>query len=66
MIRKPRKASIYVPEDLWRSFMVFVVKKHGTARKTSEEAEIAIREYLERHKSNTAFSYTAKGKKKKR
>jgi len=43
------KTTIVVDEKLWKSFLSFVVKKHGTTRKTSVEIESAIREYLNQH-----------------
>ncbi len=46
-----KKTSFIIDEDLHRRFLSFVVKKHGSMRKLSEEIEQAIREYLERHES---------------
>jgi len=43
------KTTILVDEKLWKSFLSFIVKKHGTTKKTSAEIERAIREYLSHH-----------------
>jgi len=43
------KTTIIVDEKLWKSFLSFIVKKHGTTKRTSIEIESAIREYLNRH-----------------
>jgi len=43
------KTTILVDEKLWKSFLSFIVKKHGTTKKTSAEIEAAIREYLNHH-----------------
>jgi hypothetical protein len=45
-----RKTSITVDEKLWKEWTMFVVDKTGSARKLSEETEIAIREYMNRKK----------------
>jgi metal-responsive CopG/Arc/MetJ family transcriptional regulator len=42
------KTSIYIDEELWREFSIFVVKKHGN-RAISDTLEKAIKEYIERH-----------------
>jgi len=44
-----QKTTIVVEKKLWKDFLSFVVKKHGTTRKTSMEIESAIREYLNHH-----------------
>jgi len=44
-----QKTTIVVEKELWKDFLSFVVKKHGTTRKTSVEIESAIREYLNHH-----------------
>jgi len=46
-----QKTTIVVEKKLWKDFLSFVVKKHGTTRKTSVEIESAIREYLNQHGS---------------
>jgi len=43
------KTTIVVDKKLWKDFLSFVVKKHGTTRKTSIEIESAIHEYLDLH-----------------
>jgi hypothetical protein len=48
--RGTRRTTIIVDDDLWKSFLSYVVKKHGVAKKASVEVELAIKEYLERHK----------------
>ena len=45
-----RKTTILVDEDLWKDFVTFVLKKHGTSKKTSKEIENAMREYLKKAK----------------
>jgi len=44
------KTTIQVDEKLWKSFLSFIVKKHGTTKKTSAEVETALKEYLKNHK----------------
>ena len=44
-----QKTTIVVDKKLWKDFLSFVVKKHGTTRKTSVEIESAISEYLNHH-----------------
>jgi len=48
-ILQKHKTTILVEEKLWKSFLSFIVKKHGTTKKTSAEIEAAIKEYLNRH-----------------
>jgi len=45
------KTTILVEEKLWKSFLSFIVKKHGTTKKTSAEIEKALKEYLSNHKA---------------
>lgn len=45
-----RKTSIVVDDRLWSEFIVFVVRKHGSAKRTSEEIEKAMREHLKKGK----------------
>ena len=45
-----RKTTILVDEDLWVDFVTFVARKHGSAKKTSEEIESAMREHLKKAK----------------
>ncbi len=48
----PKKStSIKIDEELWKEFVMFVVKKHGSTRKIGYELEKAIKEYLEKHKN---------------
>jgi hypothetical protein len=46
-----KKTTILVDEGLWIEFVTFVTRKHGTAKRTSEEIENAMREYLKRVKA---------------
>ena len=48
-ILEKHKTTILVDEKLWRTFLSFIVKKHGTTKKTSAEVEAAITEYLNHH-----------------
>ncbi len=43
-----KKTTILIDEDLWINFVTSVVRKRGSAKKTSEEIENAMREYLGR------------------
>jgi hypothetical protein len=45
-----KKTSIMVDGSFWMEWVHFVVDQTGSARKTSEEIEKAMREYLARHK----------------
>lgn len=44
-----RRTTVVVDDDLWKRFLSYIVKKHGTAKKASVEVENAVREYLNRH-----------------
>jgi hypothetical protein len=44
-----RRTTILVDDLLWKRFLSYVVKKHGSAKKTSVEVENAVREYLDCH-----------------
>jgi hypothetical protein len=44
------KTTMQIDDKLWKKFLGQVIKKHGTTKKQSAELEIAISEYLERHK----------------
>jgi len=44
-----RRTTILVDDLLWKRFLSYVVKKHGTAKKASVEVENAVKEYLDRH-----------------
>lgn len=41
-----RKTSIAIDEELWKEWAKFVIDKTGSARKTSEEIENALRKYM--------------------
>ena len=43
-----KKTTILVDESLWIDFVIYVTRKHGTSKKTSEEIENAMREYLKK------------------
>jgi len=45
------KTSINIDKEAWSNWIKFVVNKTGSARKISEELELAIREYMKRHKA---------------
>ena len=45
-----KKTTILVDEELWKEFVTFVLRKRGTSKKTSEEIENAMREYLKKSK----------------
>ena len=44
-----RRTTILVDDLLWKRFLSYVVKKHGSAKKASVEVEAAVKEYLDRH-----------------
>jgi hypothetical protein len=44
-----RRTTILVDDLLWKRFLSYVVKKHGSAKKASIEVENAVREYLDLH-----------------
>jgi hypothetical protein len=44
-----RRTTVLVDDDLWKRFLTYVVKKHGSAKKASIEIENAVKEYLNRH-----------------
>jgi hypothetical protein len=45
-----QKTSLMIDSQLWKEWVLFVVKKRGSTRKLSEELEKAIREYMNRHR----------------
>ncbi|MEM2648902.1 MAG: hypothetical protein QXS10_07535 [Candidatus Bathyarchaeia archaeon] len=49
-----QKTSINIDPELWKEWTLFVVKRTGSARKLSEELEKAIKEYMEKHKSQNS------------
>ena len=38
-----------VDRNLWKEWMVFVIKRTGSARKLSAELEKAMKEYMDKH-----------------
>lgn len=45
-----KKTSVSMEPELWRDWVHFVLDKTGSARKASEELQIAMREYMAKHK----------------
>ncbi|MGQ9722367.1 MAG: hypothetical protein ACUVXA_13710 [Candidatus Jordarchaeum sp.] len=45
-----QKTSFIVDRELWKQWTLFVVNKRGTARKLSEELEMALKEYMNNHR----------------
>jgi len=45
-----KKTSIYVNEDLWLEWSIFVIKQYGSSRKMSEALEDAMKEYMDKKK----------------
>ena len=37
-----KKTSIYVDEDMWKKWMIYVIKEHGSSRKASRVLEDAM------------------------
>ena len=46
---KKAKTSVSINPELWRQWITYVVNKHGSLRKTSEELEKALIEYMQNH-----------------
>ena len=44
-----RRTTILVDDLLWKRFLSYTVRKHGSAKKASVEVENAVKEYLDRH-----------------
>ena len=44
------KTSINIDKETWSSWIKFVVNKTGSARKISEELELALRAYMQDNK----------------
>jgi len=44
-----KKTSINIDEDIWQQWLIFVVQKHGTSRRVSEETALALQEYMNKH-----------------
>lgn len=50
MVEMPkRKTSINIDEDVWKKWLLFVIQKYGTSRKTSETTVLALEEYMKNH-----------------
>jgi hypothetical protein len=45
----PKKTSVNMEEDTWKQWLLFVIQKHGSSRRVSEETARAIKEYAEKH-----------------
>jgi len=43
-----RKTSIAIDENLWKEWTKFVIDKTGSARRTSEEIENALKQYMKK------------------
>jgi len=43
------KTTIQIDDKLWKSFLSFIIKKHGTTKRISIEIETAMKEYLNHH-----------------
>ena len=41
-----RRITIEVDEEIWKRFLVQVIKKHGVVKQAGAEVEQAIKEYL--------------------
>jgi hypothetical protein len=46
---RQRKTSFIVDEELWKKWILFVVERCGSARKLSQELEVAMKEYMKNH-----------------
>jgi hypothetical protein len=44
------KTSINIDKATWQDWIKFVVNKTGSARKISEELELALHEYMKKHR----------------
>lgn len=58
---KKRKTTISINEELWREWLNFVVHKTGSGRKVSNEIENAMKEYMEKHKSQGRSDESERG-----
>jgi len=47
-----RKIGAWIDDQLWRDFLSFCIRKHGSTRHASKELENAIRKYIEKNKKN--------------
>jgi hypothetical protein len=43
-----RRITIEVKEELWKRFLVQVIKEHGVVKQAGTEIEQAIKEYLDK------------------
>jgi hypothetical protein len=43
-----RRITIEVDEELWKRFLLQVIKEHGVVKQAGSEIEKAIKEYLEK------------------
>jgi hypothetical protein len=49
MVKKGyRRITIEVKEELWKRFLIQVIKKHGVVKQAGEEVEQAIKDYLDK------------------
>jgi hypothetical protein len=46
MVKK--KTSLNIDDALWQRWLVFVIKKHGSSRRVSEETAKALEEYMKK------------------
>jgi hypothetical protein len=42
-----RRITIEVQEELWKRFLIQVIKKHGVVKQAGKEFEQALKEYLD-------------------
>jgi len=49
MGKRKRKVTITISEDVWKKWIIFIVKKTGSLKASSRYIEKAILEYMERH-----------------
>ncbi len=47
--KEKAKTSINIEKETWIDWVKFVVNKTGSARKMSEELELALKEYMKKH-----------------
>jgi hypothetical protein len=47
--KEKAKTSINIGKETWSEWIKFVVNKTGSARKVSEELEVALKEYMKKH-----------------
>jgi hypothetical protein len=44
-----KKTSVNMDEGTWKQWLLFVIQKHGSSRRVSEETTRAIKEYMKKH-----------------